>query len=257
MPDAIQALTVSCAAGWATWLAANAAASPGVWLTLAKKTAVATAPTSLTYAQALDEALCHGWIDGQARAIDALSFAHRFQPRTRTSTWSKRNVGIVARLHSEGRMLPAGIAAVDAAKADGRWERAYAGSAEATPPPEFLAAVEAVPAAAKMYEVLSSQNRYAIYWRLHQLKTTAGRDKAIARFVEMLARGETVHPQKRRPQLDDAADKPDLKIEEEATPAPAISRKRPKEEEQEPNTGEQAPRRRSQRQGSQPKKAKR
>ncbi|KAF3921735.1 hypothetical protein ABW21_db0208567 [Orbilia brochopaga] len=220
-------LTVLSAAAWATWLGANAAASRGVWLTLAKKNSIGAAPTSLTYAEALDEALCHGWIDGQTRSIDVHTYAHRFQPRTSTSTWSKRNVGIVARLQTEGRILPAGLAAVDAAKADGRWERAYAGAAEATPPPEFFAALEAVPAATKMYE-------------------------AIARFVEMLARGETVHPQKRRP-----AD--DTHVESDTAPAA----KRPKKQEQkegqqkegDEKTGEQAPDRRL-RQGLRPRKAK-
>ncbi|KAK6353322.1 hypothetical protein TWF696_005292 [Orbilia brochopaga] len=252
-PGPLPPLTVASSTVWAAWLTANAAASRGVWLTLAKKNAPASAPTSLTYAQALDEALCHGWIDGQARSIDAHTFAHRFQPRTTTSTWSKRNVGIVARLQAEGRMLPAGLAAVDAAKADGRWERAYAGSAGATPPPEFMTALQDVPAAAKMYEVLTAQNRYAIYWRLHQLKTVAGREKAIARFVEMLARGETVHPQKRRPETDDDSD---------AAETPPATKKRPKEEEKEEGqsgdekAGEPAPGRRL-RQGLRPKKAKR
>src|SRR4051812_12639974 len=125
MPAAseLPVLIVADSSAWGQWLKKQATTSTGVWLTLAKKGV--TTPTSLTYAQALDEALCHGWIDGQARSIDDKTYSHRFQPRATKSIWSERNVGIVARLEQEGRMFPAGVAAVAAAKADGRWEKAY------------------------------------------------------------------------------------------------------------------------------------
>ncbi|KAK6522017.1 hypothetical protein TWF281_002587 [Arthrobotrys megalospora] len=195
MPAAdVAPLTVLNAAAWTSWLAKNASTSAGVWLTLAKKGV--TSPTSLTYPEALDEALCHGWIDGQRKGADDKTFSQRFTPRRAKSIWSKRNVGIIERLESEGRMKPAGLAAVAAAKADGRWENAYAGSSSAVVHPEFLEALEGSEVAKKFYEGLNSQNRFAIYARLHQLKTEAGRRKKIQEFMVMLENGETIHPQK-------------------------------------------------------------
>ncbi|TRX98079.1 hypothetical protein FHL15_001289 [Xylaria flabelliformis] len=197
MPADLPVLTVADAAAWANWLVHSAAASRGVWLTLAKKGN--TVPTSLTYAQALDEALCQGWIDGQARGGDERAYAQRFTPRTPKSLWSARNVEHIARLGKEGRVTALGRAAVDAAKADGRWDGAYAGQSTAEPPPEFLAAVAAVPEAQAMWDCLTRSNRFAIYFRLNALRTQAGREKRIAAFVEMLARGETLYPQKQKP----------------------------------------------------------
>ncbi|KAI1773909.1 bacteriocin-protection, YdeI or OmpD-associated-domain-containing protein [Hypoxylon cercidicola] len=198
MPELLPTLTVSDAAAWSSWLFRSSATSKGVWLTLAKKGA--TAPTSLTYAQALDEALCHGWIDGQkGQGKDAsTSFAQRFTPRATRSAWSSRNVANVRRLEREGRMTEAGNRAVEAAKADSRWKAAYSGQATAELPPEFLAAVAAVPAAQATYEGLTRQNRFAIYYRLVSVKTQAGRERRIAAFVDMLARNETPFPQKQR-----------------------------------------------------------
>ncbi|KAI1746996.1 hypothetical protein F4782DRAFT_522683 [Xylaria castorea] len=197
MPADLPVLTVAHAAAWANWLVCSAAASKGVWLTLAKKGNMA--PTSLTYAQALDEALCQGWIDGQARGGNERTYSQRFTPRTPKSLWSARNVENIARLEKEGRVTALGRAAVDAAKADGRWDAAYAGQSTAEPPPEFLAAVAAVPEAQAMWDCLTRSNRFAIYFRLNALKTQAGREKRIAAFVEMLARGETLYPQKQKP----------------------------------------------------------
>jgi len=197
MPAELSVLTVADATAWSSWLARSAATSKGVWLTLAKKGN--TVPTSLTYAQALDEALCQGWIDGQARGGDERTYSQRFTPRTAKSLWSRRNVDHIARLEKEGRVTALGRAAVDAAKADGRWEAAYAGQATAEPPPEFLAAVAAVPEAQAMWDVLTRQNRFAIYFRLNALKTQAGKEKRIAAFVEMLARSEAPYPQKEQP----------------------------------------------------------
>ncbi|KAI0430043.1 hypothetical protein F5Y09DRAFT_308636 [Xylaria sp. FL1042] len=197
MPVDLPVLTIADAAVWSNWLVRNATTSKGVWLTLAKKGN--TTPTSLTYAQALDEALCQGWIDGQARGGDERSYSQRFTPRTANSLWSRRNVDNVARLEKEGRITALGRAAIDAAKADGRWDAAYAGQSTAEPPPEFLAAVAAVPAAQAMWDGLNRSNRFAIYFRLNALKTQAGKERRIAAFVEMLARGESLLPQKQKP----------------------------------------------------------
>ncbi|KAI1346293.1 hypothetical protein F5Y01DRAFT_298131 [Xylaria sp. FL0043] len=196
MPVELPVLTIADAAAWATWLVRNAATSKGVWLTLAKKGN--TTPTSLTYAQALDEALCQGWIDGQARGGDDRTYSQRFTPRTAKSLWSRRNIANVARLEKEGRVTALGRAAIDAAKADGRWDAAYAGQAAAEVPPEFLAAVAAVPAAQEMWDGLNRSNRFAVYFRLNALKTKAGRERRIRAFVEMLARGECLVPQKQK-----------------------------------------------------------
>ncbi|KAI5927498.1 bacteriocin-protection, YdeI or OmpD-associated-domain-containing protein [Camillea tinctor] len=196
MPLDLPVLTLVDAAAWSSWLARSAAIGQGVWLTLAKKGT--TSPTSLLYAQALDEALCYGWIDGQVRKRDAHTYSQRFTPRTAKSTWSQRNVEHVARLEREGRMTTLGCRAVDAAKADGRWQAAYAGQSTAQLPPEFLEAVAAVPAAQATWNALTRQNRFAIYFRLNALKTEAGKAKRIVAFVDMLARGETLYPQKRK-----------------------------------------------------------
>ncbi|KAK6330990.1 hypothetical protein TWF718_003184 [Orbilia javanica] len=194
MPADLPPLTVLNSAAWTSWLAKNSPKSTGVWLTLAKKGI--TSPTSLTYSEALDEALCHGWIDGQRKSHDERTFTQRFTPRTTKSGWSKRNIGIVERLEKEGRMKDGGVAAVKAAKADGRWERAYDGSSTAVADPEFLRALEGNDVAKGFYEGLSSQNRFAIYLRLLQLKTELGRKRKILEFVRMLENGETIYPQK-------------------------------------------------------------
>jgi uncharacterized protein YdeI (YjbR/CyaY-like superfamily) len=190
-------LIVADAAAWREWLAVHHGDSDGVWLILAKKHT--TEPTSLTYGQAVEEALCHGWIDGQARGRDEATHMQRFTPRRRRSPWSRRNIGLVERLTAEGRMHPAGVAEVERAKADGRWEAAYAGPATAEVPAELLAAVAADPAAQAMFDVLTSRNRYAMVHRLGQAKRAETRERLIAQYVAMLARGETPYPQKRRP----------------------------------------------------------
>ncbi|WDF33696.1 YdeI/OmpD-associated family protein [Arthrobacter agilis] len=177
---------------WRLWLEEHHDESPGVWLIQHKK---GGSTTLLTYAQALDEALCVGWIDGQARSRDDGSYFQRFTPRGPRSIWSIRNRTYVDRLRSEGRMRDAGERAVAAAQADGRWERAYAGPADATVPVELMAAIEANDAALAMFGTLSSQNRYAMIFRLSQLKTDVAKERNIAKFVAMLARGETFYPQ--------------------------------------------------------------
>ncbi|KAK5708967.1 hypothetical protein LTR17_020193 [Elasticomyces elasticus] len=217
MPVELPNLTIADVAAWARWLVSNASTSPGVWLTLAKKSV--TIPTSLTYAQALDEALCHGWIDGQARKRDELTYTHRFTPRTAKSQWSKRNVGHIARLEQEGRMLEAGRRAVEAAKSDGRWEAAYAGQASIEAPKDLVDAIEVSTRAKATWDLLNKQNRFAICYRLSSLKTPAGRRKRIAATVEMLVSGESHHPQKGLPSPAHVGQDKDPKA---ATPVPTL-----------------------------------
>jgi uncharacterized protein YdeI (YjbR/CyaY-like superfamily) len=186
-------LIVRDAAAWREWLGENHADPTGVWLVLAKKGT--EKPTSLTYDQALEEALCHGWIDGQARRRDEATYRQRFTPRRKRSAWSRRNTGIAERLRAEGRMHPAGHAEVARAKADGRWEAAYAGPATIEVPPDLTEALAAEPKALALFETLNSQNRYAILYRIATAKRADTRARRIGEFVAMLARGETVYPQ--------------------------------------------------------------
>ncbi|MEU5905949.1 YdeI/OmpD-associated family protein [Micromonospora sp. NPDC047527] len=178
------------------WLSVNHDTSPGVWLALTKKGGTVT---TLTWQHAVDEALCFGWIDGQARKRDQETSWIRLTPRTRRSSWSQRNVAHVARLEEQGRMLPPGRAAVEAAKADGRWAAAYAPPSEAEVPPDLLAAIAANPAAQAMLDVLTKTNRFALIHRLNAVKRAETRERKIGEFVAMLARHETIYPQKAKP----------------------------------------------------------
>ncbi len=189
-------LLVPDARAWRAWLETHHADSTGVWLVMGKKGGDVTA---LSYEPAVEEALCFGWIDGQLRARDAGSSLIRFTPRTRTSRWSQSNVDRVARLEAEGRMTAAGRAVVAAAKADGRWEMAYAGAATAEVPPDLAAAIAAVPEAQAMFDVLTSTNRYALIYRVQSVKRAETRARKIAGYVAMLSRHETIYPQKKRP----------------------------------------------------------
>ncbi|HEU0250356.1 MAG TPA: YdeI/OmpD-associated family protein [Solirubrobacteraceae bacterium] len=195
MADDSPTLTVLDADAWRAWLQKHHEQSTEVWLVLAKKGTAE--PTRLSYDEALEEALCHGWIDGQVRGLDQSVYRQRFTPRRARSSWSKRNVGIVKRLTSEGRMRPAGLAAVEQAKADGRWEAAYAGAATIELPSDLRDALATVPAAQAMFDELTSRNRYAILYRIEDAKRAETRARRIERFVDMLARGETVYPQKK------------------------------------------------------------
>lgn len=186
-------ILVADAAAWRAYL--DGTDADGVWLVLAKKGT--TEPTKLSYAEALEEALCFGWIDGQVRRRDEVTYRQRFTPRRTRSVWSKRNVAHAERLVAEGRMTPAGLTAIERAKADGRWEAAYAGPATIQVPPELAAALAGEPKASAMFETLTSQNRYAILHRLALAKRPETRTRRIEQFVAMLARGETIHPQKR------------------------------------------------------------
>jgi uncharacterized protein YdeI (YjbR/CyaY-like superfamily) len=183
-------------AAWRAWLELNHASSPGVWLVLHKK---GGNTTELDYDAALDEALCFGWIDGQVKKRDAESYLQRMTRRGPKGPWSARNEGHIARLETAGKMTAAGRAAVDAAKADGRWEAAYSGQASAEMPADLAAAIAAEPRAQAMFEVLTSVNRYALIYRTNSVRQTATRERKIKGFVEMLARGETPYPQKKRP----------------------------------------------------------
>ncbi|WP_030394393.1 MULTISPECIES: YdeI family protein [Kitasatospora] len=189
-------LIVADGAALRAWLLDNHAASPGVWLALTRKGGSVTA---LTWQQAVDEALCFGWIDGQARKRDEESSWRRLTPRRPRSVWSRRNVDNVARLEAAGLMLPAGRAAVDAAKADGRWTAAYAPSSEAEVPADLLAAIAEVPSAQAMFEVLTRTNRFALVNRVNAVKRAETRTRKISEFVAMLARHETPHPQRAKP----------------------------------------------------------
>lgn len=201
-------LVVPNAAAWRQWLGREAAISKGVWLTLANKGT--TEPTSLTWPQAVDEALCYGWIDSQAKGGDEKVRYQRYTPRGKTSIWSARNVGNVERLDKEGKMTAKGWEEVEKAKADGRWARAYAGPATMQPTKEFVDAIAKVPAAQTMWETLNSRNRYAMCFPLANLKTDAGRQKKIAAYVDMLASGQTIHPQKNsRTTSKEAVDAPE------------------------------------------------
>ena len=189
-------LLVPDAPAWRDWLADHHATAPGVWLVLHKQGGTVT---SLTYAEALDEALCFGWIDGQVIKRDGGSYRQRMTPRGPKSRWSARNVGHVARLEREHRMTEAGRAAVRAAQADGRWDNAYGGPATAEVPSDLAAAIAANPSAQAMFEVLTTTNRYAMIYRVITLKRADARAHRIRQYVDMLARHETLYPQRRRP----------------------------------------------------------
>jgi uncharacterized protein YdeI (YjbR/CyaY-like superfamily) len=188
-------LIVKDAAAWRAWLRTHHDDPVGVWLTLAKKGTVE--PTSLTYDEALEEALCHGWIDGQVKQRDDATYKQRFTQRRKRSAWSKRNVGKAERLIAEGRIHPAGVAEIERAKADGRWEAAYAGPSSIVVPADLAAALAADPGAQAMFDVLTKQNRYAILYRLTTAKRAETRARLLEQFVSMLSRGETLYPQKR------------------------------------------------------------
>lgn len=184
---------VADAAAWRAWLDRHEDDSDGVWLVLAKKGV--TEPTSLTYAEALDEALCSGWIDGQKRSLDASTFLQRFTPRRKASLWSERNIGLVAALTADGRMRARGQAEIDRAQADGRWERAYAGARSAEVPDDLVAALEVSPAAAATFATLNGANRYAVLHRLMTATNATSRANRLEKLVALLERGETPHPQ--------------------------------------------------------------
>jgi uncharacterized protein YdeI (YjbR/CyaY-like superfamily) len=185
-------LVVADSRAWRVWLSEHRD-SDGVRLVLAKKGT--REPTSLTHREALEEALCFGWIDGQAGPRDEATWRVLFTPRRRTSTWSKRNVQLVERLMADGRMDPAGITELERARADGRYQDAYAGSATIEVPADLAAALEANPRALATFENLNRQNRYAILYRVTTARRQETRTRRVEQFVDMLERGETPYPQ--------------------------------------------------------------
>jgi uncharacterized protein YdeI (YjbR/CyaY-like superfamily) len=186
-------LLVADAAKWRAWLRGHHSESQGVWLVLAKKGT--TQPTTLSYDEALDEAICFGWIDGRLGRRDNVTFRRRFTPRDTRSPWSQRNVAIAERLSDSGRMHRSGEAEIRQAKADGRWSAAYAGPADVEVPKDLADALIANPRAQEMFQTLTSANRYSILHRVGSAKKAETRARRIEQFVEMLARGETIHPQ--------------------------------------------------------------
>jgi uncharacterized protein YdeI (YjbR/CyaY-like superfamily) len=178
------------AQAWETWLATHGGKAAGVWLKIAK---AGNSASSLTKAQAIDAALCHGWIDGQIDKYDEAWFLTRFTPRKRTSKWSENNRKRAEQLVAEGRVAPQGLAEIEAAKADGRWDTAYAPASTAGEPEDLKAALDAEPAARAFFDTLTGANRYAILYRVQTAKKPETRAARIAKFVGMCARGEAVH----------------------------------------------------------------
>jgi len=172
------------------WLEAEHASAPGLYVKLAKKGA---GVPSVTYAELVESALCFGWIDGRSNRLDDRFYLQRITPRRSRSVWSQKNVEAAEELIRAGRMRPAGLAAVEAARADGRWERAYAGAATITVPDDLAAALAAEPAAQEAFATLDGTNRYAVLWRVHTAASPATRAGRIAALVQMLAEGRRPH----------------------------------------------------------------
>ena len=185
-------VTFESAQEWEEWLAANHETSDGVWMLIAKKGGGAD---SVSYPEALEAALCFGWIDGQKGPLDDLHWRQRFTPRRARSRWSRINREKAEALIADGRMRPAGLREVERARADGRWDAAYAGAKAATVPPDLELALAENDEARAFFATLSSANRYAILYRIGEAKRPQTRADRIAKFVAMLSRHETIHPQ--------------------------------------------------------------
>ncbi|WP_431068068.1 YdeI/OmpD-associated family protein [Ralstonia holmesii] len=185
------ALTFANQEAWEAWLEASAEVAPGVWLHIAKRSAE---QSTVSYAQALESALCYGWIDGQKKAGSEHYWLQRFTPRTAKSIWSKINKAKAEALMSDGRMRPSGLRAIDLAKHDGRWEAAYSSASTSTVPDDLQQALDANPKAEQFFATLNSQNRYAILFRIQNVKKAETRAKKISQFIDMLNKGEKLHP---------------------------------------------------------------
>ena len=188
--DDLDVLAFPSPADWHAWLEEHHAASPGLWVKIAKK---GSGIDSVRYPQVLESALCFGWIDGRRRALDEHHFLQRFTPRRSRSRWSQINRDTAERLIAEGRMKPAGLAEVQRARDDGRWDAAYAGQKSMGIPEDLQRELDARPQAAEFFAGLTSQNRYAILYRLHDAKKQETRARRLATFVAMLEAGETMH----------------------------------------------------------------
>lgn len=179
---------------WNAWLDRNGKTSPGLWLKLAKKSA---GVSSVSKAEAIEVAVAHGWIDGQLDSYDERFWLIRFTRRGRKSGWSQINRATAIKLIEQGRMKPSGLREVDLAKSDGRWDAAYASQSKAVVPKELAAALEAKPAAKTFFATLKGSDRYAVLYRINAAKTAKTRSARIVKFVDMLARGETIHGSKK------------------------------------------------------------
>ncbi|WP_431227168.1 YdeI/OmpD-associated family protein [Burkholderia contaminans] len=185
------ALTFTSQVEWENWLEQNGTTSTGAWLRLAKK---GTGPRTVTYEQALESALGHGWIDGQKRAESEQYWLQRFTPRSAKSIWSKLNTDRAEALIAAGRMRPPGLCEVEKARKDGRWQAAYTSASNSTVPDDLQAALDANPEARTFFATLNSRNRYAILYRIQHAKKPETRARKIGEFIDMLNRGETIHP---------------------------------------------------------------
>src|SRR3954471_14713713 len=189
-PTDLPVLTFPDQAALEAWFEAEHTTAPGLYVQIARK---GSGIPSVTAAEVVESALCFGWIDGRGQRLDDSYYLLRLTPRRPRSVWSKKNVATVEELTATGRMRPAGIAAVEAAKADGRWDRAYAGAATITVPDDLAAALAVEPAAQKEFDALDAANRYAVLWRVHTASTPPTRAKRIATIVGMLAEGRRPH----------------------------------------------------------------
>jgi uncharacterized protein YdeI (YjbR/CyaY-like superfamily) len=190
MAEELPTLLFATPAELEAWLERNHAESPGIWLKIAKK---GVAETSVTYAEALELALCFGWIDSQKRGFDERHFLQRFTPRRPRGRWSKINREKAEALLAAGSVRPTGLAEIEAAKADGRWEAAYEGARLAKVPPDLQRELDANPAAAAFFAGLDGANRYAILYRLDEAKKPETRERRLRKFIAMLERGEKIH----------------------------------------------------------------
>ena len=189
--DRLASVAFASALDWEEWLEENHAVSDGVWVKIAKK---GTNIESVRYPEVLESALCFGWIDARREALDERYFLQRFTPRQSRSRWSRINCEKAEQLIAAGRMRPAGLAEVERAKADGRWEAAYEGQARISIPDDLLRELDRRPTAKAFFEQLSSQNRYAILYRLQDAKKPETRARRLATFVAMLEAGQSIHP---------------------------------------------------------------
>ena len=188
--DTVPIMSFETQQDWEVWLEENHAESKGIWLKIAKKEA--PAPT-ISYAEALDSAICYGWIDGQKAAFDDSYWLQKFTPRTAKSIWSKVNCGKAEALIAVGRMQPAGLRQVELAKADGRWERAYESQSKITIPDDFQRELDKNPKAKDFFSTLDSANRYAFLFRIHAAKKPETRSAKIQKFIEMLNQQQKLH----------------------------------------------------------------
>jgi len=189
-PDDLPVLAFATQAELEEWLEREHTTAPGIYVRLSKK---GSGVPSVTYPELVESCLCFGWIDGISRRLDDRFYVQRITPRRSRSVWSQKNVQTVAALVDAGRMRPAGLAAVEAAQADGRWERAYPGAADMTVPDDLTAALAAEPGAQRAFEDLDGTNRYAVLWRVHTAATPEARARRIAAAVQMLTEGRRPH----------------------------------------------------------------